>query len=180
MNGATTAATYVPARWKNRLSFLATQWRAGLGLFGLRGWVVAAIAAVLALVLVGIPTGMIDNPFFARQTAVRIQDYVIWTTTALLMGLVGGSFAVRRAKGGEGRGASGGLLSYFATGCPICNKLVVSVLGVSGALTYFAPVQLYLGIASIALLLWSLHLRLSAMTRSCCVVPAPVEARAKG
>ncbi|MEV6867405.1 hypothetical protein AB0M44_41240 [Streptosporangium subroseum] len=32
-----------------------------------------------------------------------------------------------------------GLLSAFAVGCPICNKLIVMALGVSGALTHFAP-----------------------------------------
>lgn len=171
----TTRTVSSRGRYKINLSLWRASWRAGFGLFGFRGWAVAAIAAILAFVIVGIPTAMIDNPFFVRMTSVRAQDYVIWITTALLMGLVGGTFTVRQAKGSAGKGASGGFLSFFATGCPICNKIVVSLLGISGAFTYFAPLQIYLGIASIALLLWTLHLRLSAINRSCCIIPPAVE-----
>ena len=44
----------------------------------------------------------------------------------------------------------GGALTFFAVGCPVCNKLVVLALGFSGALTYFAPLQPALGIAALA------------------------------
>lgn len=48
--------------------------------------------------------------------------------------------------------ASGGLLSYFAIGCPVCNKLVVLALGSSGAISWFAPLQPLLAVASVGLL----------------------------
>lgn len=54
----------------------------------------------------------------------------------------------------------------FAVGCPVCNKLVVLALGLGGAMTYFAPVQPFLGLISTGLLLYGLRLRLSVM-RSC-------------
>lgn len=156
-------------RGKEILSAWTASWRTGFGLFGLRGWIVAAIAAVLVVLVLGIPTDMIPNPFFVRMIPVRPQDYFVWFVTALLMGLVGGTFTVGRVKGSAGKTWAGGLLSFLATGCPVCNKLVVLLLGVSGALTYFAPLQLYIGIASIALLVWTLHLRLSALGLSSCV-----------
>lgn len=170
MSGAKRTVGLVARRCKASLSSQAALWRAGFGFFGFRGWAIAAIAAVLTFVLVGIPTAMIENGFFVRMVPVRTQDYVIWVATALLMGLVGGSFTVGRVKGSAAKAGVGGLLSFLATGCPICNKLVVLLLGVSGALTYFAPLQLYIGIASIALLLWTLHLRLSAISRGSCVI----------
>ena len=33
------------------------------------------------------------------------------------------------------------LLAFLAVGCPLCNKVVVLLLGASGALTYFEPIQ---------------------------------------
>jgi hypothetical protein len=55
--------------------------------------------------------------------------------------------------------------------CPICNKLVVLALGVSGALSYFAPIQPVLGLASVALLIYALLLRFRALNGSCSVSP---------
>ena len=52
---------------------------------------------------------------------------------------------------------------------PICNKPVVLLLGTSGALTFFAPIQLYIGIASVLLLGWTLLLRAKALTDTCFV-----------
>lgn len=35
----------------------------------------------------------------------------------------------------------------FAVGCPACNKIAVILLGTSGALNLWAPVQPVLGVA---------------------------------
>jgi hypothetical protein len=64
----------------------------------------------------------------------------------------------------------GGLLSFFAIGCPTCNKLVLIALGSSGAITWFEPVQPVLALAGIALLAWALRRRLQSATS--CVMPA--------
>ena len=49
----------------------------------------------------------------------------------------------------------GSMLSLFAVGCPICNKLVVMAVGVSGALNWFAPLQPLLAGGSLVLQLAS-------------------------
>ncbi|MBI4307678.1 MAG: hypothetical protein HY684_02615 [Chloroflexi bacterium] len=142
-------------------------------MLGLRGWLVAVAGTTAALLLIGVPTAIIDNPFFIRMTPIRIQDYILWVATAMLIGLIAGTFApAMRIGGGEGKAASGGLLSTLAVGCPICNKLVVLLLGTSGALTFFAPAQLYLGIASLLLLGWTLRLR-ARVLKGICPVSAP-------
>ena len=153
-----------------------SRWRPVFQLFGLRGWLVATVAGITTLVLIGTPTAIIDNPFFFRQTPVRIQDYVIWVATGLLTGLIAGTFTLSAKSSASGKAVSGGFLSFLAVGCPICNKLVLLLLGTSGALTYFAPAQLYIGVASLALLGWALHLRVQAINRSCCAAPQQVEA----
>lgn len=146
-------------------------------LFGLRSWLTAATGAIVTLVIIGIPTAIIDNPFFVRMTPVRTQDYVIWVATGLLTGLIVGTFTrSTKASVAGGKTVSGGFLSFLAVGCPICNKLALLLLGTSGALTYFAPAQLYIGIASLALLGWALHLRVKAMYGSCCAIPQQADA----
>jgi hypothetical protein len=62
-------------------------------------------------------------------------------------------------------------MSFFAVGCPICNKLVVALIGVGGALSFFAPVQPYLAAAGLALLVASLGVRLRQLER--CFAPSP-------
>lgn len=47
----------------------------------------------------------------------------------------------------------------FAVGCPICHKLVVAALGISGALTYVAPVQPLRGVIGVGLLVAGLAVR---------------------
>jgi len=96
------------------------------------------------------------------MTPVRPQDYVYWLIAAALSGLIAGTFTLPRSSVGQGRALSGGGLSYLAVACPICNKIVVLLLGVSGALTFFEPAQFFLGLASILLLGWALLVRLRA------------------
>ncbi|MBI2860718.1 MAG: hypothetical protein HYX91_04340 [Chloroflexi bacterium] len=127
---------------------------------------------IVSLVIIGIPSVIIENPFFSRMTPVRTQDYAIWALTGVLAGLVAGTFSVRARASAGGRALSGGFLSFLAVGCPVCNKLVLLLLGASGALNYFGPAQLYIGIASLALLGWALHLRIRAISSHCAVLRA--------
>ncbi len=118
------------------------------------------------LLVVGIPTAVIPNQWFRRMTPTRPQDYVFLAATALLAAAIGATYAYTRHAAcprQEGKLTAGGMLSFLAIGCPICNKLVVALLGVSGALNYFAPVQPFLGVASVAFLGVTLALRFRAI-----------------
>ncbi|WP_139908853.1 hypothetical protein [Brevibacterium sediminis] len=57
-------------------------------------------------------------------------------------------------------GGVGGVLGWFAVGCPVCNKIALLALGYTGALTYFAPLQPVLAAASVVLLLVAVIIRL--------------------
>lgn len=134
--------------------------------FSLRQWIVAGAGALATGLLVGLPTDIVPNPFYRRMTPVLWWDYPVWAVTALLAGLVLATY-VRRVPVDSSAGATfgGGLLSFFAVGCPICNKLVVALIGVGGALTFFAPLQPYLAAAGLALLAASLASRLRQLAR---------------
>lgn len=111
--------------------------RTALAMFGLRGWLVAASGAAATLLLIGMVASLIENPVFDRQLAARPQDYAIWMSTAVLGGLVLGTFAISPTVTNQGKAASGGVLSAIAVGCPICNKVAVTLLGTSGAFNIF-------------------------------------------
>lgn len=117
-------------------------------LLGLLGATVGALA-------VGVPTDVVPNPWFTRMTPVRTQDYIFLILAVVLSGLLTASYALPRLAActtQQGKAVTGGMLSFFAIGCPVCNKLVILALGVSGALRYFEPIQPLLGILSLVLL----------------------------
>ena len=60
-------------------------------------------------------------------------------------------------------GSLAGLGAFLAIGCPICNKVALVLLGTSGAMSIYAPIQPVIGAVSLALLIgtaaWRLRLR---------------------
>lgn len=138
-----------------------------------RRWVAVAVGAVTTGLVVGIPTDVVPTPWFTRMTPVLWWNYPTWVATAVLAGLTLATY-VRSPDPNrrEGRLLGGSIVSVFAIGCPICNKLVVLLLGLSGALTWFAPVQPYLAVLSVALLAFGLRQRLRGEL-SCAVQPGP-------
>ena len=123
-------------------SVAAPAWRWGRGL----------LAAVLSALVVGVPTDVIDTAWFTRMTPVRWWEYPVLALTAVLTGLW---FAIVRSAADD-RGRAGvfgtSLLSTLAVGCPVCNKVVIGLVGVSGALGVWAPIQPVLAVASVGVL----------------------------
>jgi hypothetical protein len=125
---------------------------------GARFWLTAVGWAAAIGIATGVPTVMVETSLFRRMTPILPWQYALWGFSSLLVGLV---LAARKLPGQacrvEGRALSGTTLSYLAIGCPICNKIVVVLLGVSGALHYFAPLQPLIGIGALVILLFTLH-----------------------
>jgi hypothetical protein len=145
----------------------------GMRLWSPLRWLIAAAGATMTTALVGVPTDLVDTPFFARMTPVVWWNYPIWIVTAVLGGLVLATYVRTSQHDGpapERSATSGGLLSALAVGCPVCNKLVVAALGTSGALQVFAPLQPVLGITSVALLAFALYRRVQ--TERACPIPS--------
>ena len=124
---------------------------------------------------VGVPTDVIPNPMFGRPVDVTWWSYPALVITAVLGGLLLATYvrvdpsSVAAQPDDEldapGKaGGVGGLLSFFAVGCPTCNKLAVIALGSTGALDWFAPAQPVLGVVSVLLLGWALRTRLRSAT----------------
>ena len=122
--------------------------------------VVAAVASALAI---GIPTGIIQTSFYHRMTPVLWWNYPVWALSAVLTGALVATYvrdpAIDVPTTQGGKTLAGSMLSLFAVGCPICNKLVVMAIGVTGALNWFAPIQPVLALGSLGLLAYALWAR---------------------
>lgn len=142
-----------------------------------RRWVAAVLGAAATILVVAVPTDLLDTPFFTRSVGVTWWAWPALLISAALSGLLLATYVARPEApedvgGAESRaGAIGGVLAFFAVGCPVCNKIVLLALGASGAMTWFAPAQPLLAVASIALLGWALRRRLAG--ERACAVPVP-------
>jgi predicted membrane protein len=142
----------------------------GAGIWlGPRYLAATAVATALVALALGIPTDIVPNPWFVRMTPPGFSNYFFWVTSSMLVGALAATYILPRI----GRdtvvysGTGSGILGSLAVGCPICNKLVVALLGVSGALNYFAPIQPLLGAAGLALASVALVVRLRGARRAC-------------
>jgi|SRR5690606_1906758 len=132
---------------------------------GLRSWtrrqvLVAAVASAGFAALVGVATVLIPNPLFARDIAPVAWNYPVWLLASVLTGMLiatyvrpslGGEDAQGAEKRGSRMGMAGGVLTWFAVGCPMCNKIALLALGYSGAITWFTPIQPFLALGAIIL-----------------------------
>lgn len=131
--------------------------------------------AVVAAVLIAVPADLIDTRFFGRPVETRAIDYVILAVTAALIGLILGIRPEVDAEILEAQDRTtvwGGFVSFLAVGCPVCNQAVVALIGTSGALSWWAPVQPVVGLIAIGLLLYTLRKRLRTYDLVACPIPA--------
>ncbi len=146
---------------------------------------VAAASAVGYALLIAIPTDLVDTPLFGREVPPTWWSWPALVVSSVLAGLLTATY-VRVPGTADAAGAAadedgveldgsakggylGGFLTFFAVGCPVCNKLVLLALGTSGAMTWFEPVQPVLSLAAIAVLAWALRTRLRGEVS--CAVP---------
>ncbi|QUL79573.1 hypothetical protein [Brevibacterium sp. SMBL_HHYL_HB1] len=146
----------------------------GLRLWDRRRIAVAVAAAAGSAVVIGVATVLIPNSLFARDIPPVWWDYPVWILTAVLIGMLIASYVRGPDVEAERRsgvlGGAGGILGWFAVGCPVCNKIALLALGYTGALTYFAPLQPILAALSIVLLVVAVIIRLKG--QYACPVPS--------
>ena len=133
-------------------------------------WLVAFFGGLTTFLALGLPTDVIDNPVFGRAIDETPWAMPVLLVTSVLAGLLLGTYVNARPFDRAAKsGSFGGLLAYFAIGCPVCNKLVLLALGTTGAVNYFEPVQPYLAALGIVALAYAFHKRVT-MSSVCLVV----------
>jgi hypothetical protein len=148
-----------------------------------RRFFASAIAwSLVPLVAFGLIAAIIPNPVFGRQIPPEPFAIAVWLVSAPLIGLLGATYTARAVPAsatmgalvlvpagdlGERQGTTLGTVAslgtFLAIGCPVCNKIALVLLGASGAMTLFAPIQPIIGAASLMLLAatlaWRFRLR---------------------
>ena len=161
----------------------------GVRRWSARRWVVAVTSAAVYVLVIAIPTDLIDTGLFWREIPPPAWTWPALLLSSVLAGLLTATYVAEPAAGtaspadgpaagGTATGARasrggwvGAALTFFAVGCPVCNKLVLLALGTAGAMSWFEPVQPVLQVVAIAVLGWALRRRLVG-ERSCALVPA--------
>ncbi len=156
---------------------------AGLRTWPARRWLVALATSVGMVVLVAVPTDLIPNPLFGRDVPPTWWAWPSLVVSSVLAGLLAATYVASPVEAGSQqaerptrRGLAGGVLTFFAVGCPVCNKLVLLALGYAGAMTWFQPVQPFLQVLAVALLAVALAQRLRG--ELACPVPTRRSVRA--
>ncbi|MDO5061288.1 MAG: hypothetical protein Q4D73_06665 [Actinomycetaceae bacterium] len=120
----------------------------------------AAGWAFFTLLFLGLPTDIIPNPIFAREVPIRWWEYpVIVATVALTFAW----FAVQAPPALDKQNSrliGGVTLALFAVACPVCNKVILLLMGTAGALNTWAPLQPYIAAFSLIALGAALWLRI--------------------
>jgi hypothetical protein len=137
----------------------------------------AAVGSAVSLLSLGLASAIIPNPVFGRTIPPDAFAIAVWLAAAPLTGVLLATFVAspRVFLEPEGRDAGtsgltvGGLATFFAIGCPVCNKIVLLALGTSGALTVFAPIQPLIGLASLVVLVVSVRWSLRRRALGCAV-----------
>lgn len=141
---------------------------------------VAFAGAVAVALVTGIPTDIVDTSWFTRMTPVYPDQLAYWLATSVLSGLLLATYFAAPSRSAAVSGFGGGTLGFLAIGCPVCNKLIVGVLGVAGATQYFAPIQPFLGAAGVLMLAVALGLRLRKLRDPACPLPGSAASRPAG
>ena len=179
----------MPLRLRSAPATGSTTARAAVS--ALRTWTgrqvgVAALAAVAFALLIGLSTVLIPNPVFGREIASLWWNYPVWLLGSALAGMLVATYVRRDQVAPPGTeptgteptgtdrpsrlGLAGGALTWFAVGCPVCNKIALLALGYTGAIQWFAPLQPVLAVLAIALTGSAVVVRLA--NQDSCALPA--------
>jgi hypothetical protein len=131
--------------------------------------IIGSLAALILFVVLGMVSVLIKNPFFVRMTPIHFYDYLFLILTSMLSGAYIGlwHYAKNRENVNSkcdyaaGSGAIGG---FFSFSCAICNKLLIWLIGLSGVVAYFMPIQPLLGVISVGLLAYALYVQIKNLS----------------
>lgn len=131
----------------------------------------AAAAASVMFLALGTVAALWPNPLFMRMMPTGGFEVALLLLQSVLAGVYVG--LPRRTCGMRTAGA-GAIVGFLGIACPVCNKILVLLIGSALLLEYFEPARLYVALAGVALLAAAVWIK---WTRPECV---QAEARATG
>lgn len=112
--------------------------------------------------LFGITTALLKTKYYMRMISNTALDYFFLISSSILLGIYVGVHYYKKNNINKCNTitATGGIGSFFAFACPVCNKLLIFLFGATALMTYFEPYRPVLGFASISLLVGAIYWRL--------------------
>lgn len=115
---------------------------------------IAVGLSTLFFIIMGTPTALVPNPFiqYVRMIEPTLLDYFFLVTTSIMLAvLISLKLYFKSEKMGVKELVGGGA-GFVAFSCPICNVLLVALLGGATIMAFIEPLRPALGVASIAIL----------------------------
>jgi hypothetical protein len=113
-----------------------------------------ALAMFAAL---GTVAALWENPLFMRMTPAGALEVSLLLLQSALAGIYLG---LPQSACGKHTAGAGAIIGFLGIACPVCNKLLVLLVGSALLLEYFEPVRLYVALAGAALLALAVWLKL--------------------
>lgn len=130
---------------------------------------IGILTSVIIFLIFGIVMALIPNNFFVRMFPPTIIDYIFLFSTSVMLGAYFSLYFYGKQEvyGKEDYAAAGGALpSILAFSCPLCNALLVSLLGAATILAFIEPLRPVFGIFGIGILGFALYLKVKNL-KSC-------------
>ncbi|HLC65657.1 MAG TPA: hypothetical protein VJI46_06060 [Candidatus Nanoarchaeia archaeon] len=118
----------------------------------------AVLVSLLLFFIFGVVTSVLPNPYFRRMTPASGLDYLFLAITSILLGaFLGISILKDSKKSCMASASSGGFAGILSFACPVCNKLLVLLLGVAGIMAFIEPYRPLFGVVGISLLSYAVY-----------------------
>jgi len=111
--------------------------------------------SVLLFIIMGTPTALVPNPFiqYTRMIEATFLDYFFLAATSIMLAtLVSLKLYFKSEKKIGVKELVGGAAGFVAFSCPICNALLVALIGGAAIMAFIEPLRPILGLLSMAIL----------------------------
>ena len=106
--------------------------------------ITAVAVATGTFLALGTVTALWENPLFIRMTPAGTVEIALLAGQSILLGLY---FSIPRTACAARQAGAGSILIFLGIACPVCNKILLFVVGSELLLFYFEPVRVYVALA---------------------------------
>lgn len=126
-------------------------------------------AAIAMFIGLGTVAALWDNPFFVRMTPTGDFEIALLLLQSVLAGFYVG---LPQSRCGKRMAGAGAVIGFLGIACPVCNKVLVFLVGSTLLLEYFEPVRPYVALGGVALLALAIRLKLGRKACADAQIPA--------